>query len=171
MTARLRTDCMRFQLSEYLSSQLQVIWEHKVWQLFDWSSGLWPMVPRGKKIGEAVDEASVHLEYHLLQEEIIPANASQSEDVDSEQDEEETYSDEEDEDTDSVFSYDELDRENSEFTDDQVEADGGHHGNYSMIQDESNKATFMEFLELLYQLCFTISTERSIEGRPSSTLL
>ncbi|RBR24099.1 uncharacterized protein FIESC28_03098 [Fusarium coffeatum] len=129
------------------------------------------MVPRGKKIDEVVDEVSVHLEYHLLQEEIIPANASQSEDVDSEQDEEESYSDEEDEDTDSVFSYDELDRESSEFTDNQVEADGGHHGNYPMIRDESEMVTLIEFLELLYQLCLTISTERSIEGRPSSTLL
>ncbi|EWZ78605.1 hypothetical protein FOWG_17175 [Fusarium oxysporum f. sp. lycopersici MN25] len=171
MTARLRKDCMRFQLSEYLSSQLQVIWEHKVWQSFDWSSGCWPMVPSGNEIGEAVDEASVHPEYHLLQEEIIPANASQSEDVDSEQDEEEAYSDEEDEDTDSVFSYDEADRKNSEFADNQAEADRSHHGNYSMMRDESNKATFMEFLELLYQLCLTISTERFTEGRPSSTLL
>ncbi|EXL63650.1 hypothetical protein FOPG_20077 [Fusarium oxysporum f. sp. conglutinans race 2 54008] len=32
-------------------------------------------------------------------------------------------------------------------------------------------AMFMDFLELLYQLCLTISTERFNEGRPSSTLL
>jgi hypothetical protein len=135
--------------------------------LFDWSSGSWPTVPRGNEIGEA----SIHPEYQLMQEEIIPANASQSEDLDSEQDEEEAYSDEEDEDTDSVFSYDEVDRENSGFADNQAEADRSHHGNYSMMRDESNLATFIEFLELLYQLCLTISTERFNEGRPSSTLL
>ncbi|SCO92533.1 uncharacterized protein FRV6_16661 [Fusarium oxysporum] len=171
MTARVRRDCVRFQLSEDLSSQLQVIWEHNVWQLYDWSSGSWPTVPRGNEIGEAVDEASVHAEYHLLQEEIIPVNASQLEGLDSEQDEEEAYSDEEDEDTDSVFSYDEVDRENSEFADNQAEADRSHHGNYSIMRDESNMATFIEFLELLYQLCLTISTKRFNEGRPSSTLL
>ncbi|KAL9572043.1 hypothetical protein ACKAV7_003760 [Fusarium commune] len=171
MTGRVRRECVGFQLSEDLSSQLQVIWEHNVWQLFDWSSGSWPAVPRGNEIGEAVDEASVHLEYRLLQEGIIPANASQSEDLDSEQDEEEAYSDEEDEDTDSVFSYDEVGRENSEFADNQVEADRSHYGNYSMMRDESNMVTFIEFLELLYQLCLTISTERFTEGRPRSTLL
>lgn len=150
MTARARRDCVRFQLSEYLSSQLQVMWEHNVWQLFGWSSGSWPMVLRGNGISEAVDEASVHPEYQLLLEEIIPANALQSEYFDSEQDGEEAYSDEEDEDTDSVFSYDELDRENSEFADNQAEADGSHHDGYPMMRDESNMATFIEFLELLY---------------------
>ncbi|EXK23421.1 hypothetical protein FOMG_19799 [Fusarium oxysporum f. sp. melonis 26406] len=40
-----------------------------------------------------------------------------------------------------------------------------------MMRDESNIAMFMEFLELLYQLCLTINTERFNEGRPSSTLL
>ncbi|KAH7231630.1 uncharacterized protein BKA55DRAFT_524254, partial [Fusarium redolens] len=42
MTARVKRECVRFQLSEDLSSQLQVIWEHKVWKLFDWSRGSWP---------------------------------------------------------------------------------------------------------------------------------
>ncbi|KAH7171555.1 hypothetical protein DER46DRAFT_497005 [Fusarium sp. MPI-SDFR-AT-0072] len=133
ITARVRTDYMRFQLSKYLSSQLQVIWEHKVWQLFDCSSRSWPIEPRGNEIGEAVDEASVHAEYHLLQEEIIPANASQSEDVNSEQDEEEAYSNKKDEDTDSVFSYNEADHKNSEFADNQAEANKSHYDNYLII--------------------------------------
>jgi hypothetical protein len=120
------------------------------------------MVLRGKKISEAVDEVPVYLKYYLLQEEIVPANALQSKDVNSKQDEEEFYSDEEDEDTYSVFSYDELDCERSEFADNQVEADGGHRGNYPMIWDESEIVTFIEFLEPLYQFCLTISTERSI---------
>ncbi|EXK76874.1 hypothetical protein FOQG_18395 [Fusarium oxysporum f. sp. raphani 54005] len=171
MTDRVRRDCVRFQLREHLSSQLQVIWEHKVWQLFDWSRGSWPMIPGGSEIGEATHEASVRSEYQLLQEEIIPANASQSKDFGHEQGWEGACSDDEDEDTDSVFSYDEVDRDNSEFGDSQAEADGSHHANYPMIRDESNMAMFIEFLELLYQLCLTISTERFNEGRPSSTLL
>ncbi|KAI3584118.1 hypothetical protein IWW34DRAFT_583418, partial [Fusarium oxysporum f. sp. albedinis] len=69
------------------------------------SSGSWPLVPRGSEISEAVDKASIHPEYQLLQEEIILANASQSDDLNSKQDEEEAYSNKEDEDTDSVFSY------------------------------------------------------------------
>ncbi|KAH7463312.1 hypothetical protein FOMA001_g18009 [Fusarium oxysporum f. sp. matthiolae] len=169
MTAR--KDCVRFQLSEYLTSQLQIIWEHKVWQLFDWCRGSWPIVPGGCEIGEATDEASVRSEYQPLQEESIPVNASQSKDFDSEQGEEEVYSDDEDEDTDSVFSYDEVDCENSEFADNQAEANGSPHANYPMMRDEPNMAMFIEFLELLYQLCLTISTEHFSKGRPSSTLL
>ncbi|KAH7196257.1 hypothetical protein BKA60DRAFT_434277, partial [Fusarium oxysporum] len=101
-----------------------------------------------------------------LQKEIIPVNA-----FDVQKGEEEAYSDDEDEDTDSVFSYDEVDRENLKFEDNQTEADGSHHANHPMMRDESNMAMFMDFLELLYQLCLTISTERFNEGRPSSTLL
>ncbi|EXK77216.1 hypothetical protein FOQG_18067 [Fusarium oxysporum f. sp. raphani 54005] len=171
MTDGVRSDYVRFQLSEHLSSQLQAIWEHKVWQLFDWSRGSWPMVPGGSEIGEATDEASVRPAYQLLQEEIIPVSVSQSKDFGSEQGEEEAYSDDEDEDTDSVFSYDEVDRDNSEFGDNQAEANESHHANYPMVRDESNMAMFIEFLELLYQLCLTICTERFNEGRPSSTLL
>ncbi|PCD21767.1 hypothetical protein AU210_015570 [Fusarium oxysporum f. sp. radicis-cucumerinum] len=171
MTDRVRRDCVRFQLREHLSSQLQVIWEHKVWQLFDWSRGSWPMVPGGSEIGEATHEAYVRSEYQLLQEEIIPVNASHSKDFGNEQGWEGACSDDEDEDTDSVFSDDEVDCENSEFADNQAEANGSHHANYPMIRDESNMAMFIEFLELLYQLCLTISTERFNEGRPSSTLL
>ncbi|KAK2926802.1 hypothetical protein FoTM2_013672 [Fusarium oxysporum f. sp. vasinfectum] len=111
---------------------LQAIWEHKVWQLFDWSRGSWPMVPGGSEIGEATDEASVRPAYQLLQEEIIPVSVSQSKDFGSEQGEEEAYSDDEDEDTDSVFSYDEVDRDNSEFGDNQAEANESHHANYPM---------------------------------------
>ncbi|EWZ27792.1 hypothetical protein FOZG_18494 [Fusarium oxysporum Fo47] len=85
--------------------------------------------------------------------------------------EEEAYSDDEDEDTDSVFGYDEVDCENSEFADNQAEANGRPHANYPMMRDEPNMAMFIEFLELLYQLCLTISTEHFSEGRPSSTLL
>ncbi|KAM0539743.1 hypothetical protein ACHAO7_011879, partial [Fusarium culmorum] len=149
MTASVRRGCGRFQLSEELPSQLQTIWEHNVWQLFDWSSGFWPTLPRSDEIGEAMDEASVHREYQLPQEEVMLANASQSGDLDSEQDEEEAYSDEEDEDTE-VFSYAEVDRENSEFADNQTEADRNHYGNYPMIRNQSNMATSIEFLELLY---------------------
>ncbi|KAH7231629.1 uncharacterized protein BKA55DRAFT_712855, partial [Fusarium redolens] len=39
------------------------------------------------------------------------------------------------------------------------------------MRDESDTAIFIEFLELLYQLCLTISTESFAEGQPSSTLL
>ncbi|KAI3584148.1 hypothetical protein IWW34DRAFT_585124, partial [Fusarium oxysporum f. sp. albedinis] len=97
--------------------------------LFDWSRGSWPIVPGGSEIGEATDEASVRPAYQLLQEEIIPVSVSQSKDFGSEQGEEEAYSDDEDEDTDSVFSYNEVDRDNSEFGDNQAEANESHHAN------------------------------------------
>ncbi|EXK78118.1 hypothetical protein FOQG_17206 [Fusarium oxysporum f. sp. raphani 54005] len=110
--------------------------------------------------------AYVDPEYQLLQEEIIAVNA-----FDVQKGEEEAYSDDEDEDTDSVFSYDEVDRENLKFEDDQTEANGSHHANYPMMRDETNIAMFVKFLELSYQLCLTINTKRFSEGRPSSTLL
>ncbi|KAM5528226.1 hypothetical protein FOXYSP1_19495 [Fusarium oxysporum f. sp. phaseoli] len=161
----------RKKVPECPETALQVIWEHKVWQLFDWSRGSWPMVPGGSEIREATHEAYVRSEYQLLQEEIIPVNASHSKDFGNEQGWEGACSDDEDLDTDSVFSDDEVGCENSEFADNQAEANGSHHANYPMIRDESNMAMFIEFLELLYQLCLTISTERFNEGRPSSTLL
>ena len=43
MTAAVGREEMRFNLSGNLSAQLQFIWEHKVWGLFNWSRGLWPM--------------------------------------------------------------------------------------------------------------------------------
>ncbi|QKD56906.2 uncharacterized protein FOBCDRAFT_203955 [Fusarium oxysporum Fo47] len=138
---------------------------------YDDSQGQERLLPGGCEIGEVTDEASVRSEYQPLQEESIPVNASQSKDFDSEQGEEEAYSDDEDEDTDSVFGYDEVDCENSEFADNQAEANGRPHANYPMMRDEPNMAMFIEFLELLYQLCLTISTEHFSEGRPSSTLL
>jgi hypothetical protein len=64
-----------------------------------------PRIPR--------DVKATAPEFQLLQEKIISVNASHSKDFDSDQGEEEAYSD--DEDTNSVFSYDEVDRDNSEF--------------------------------------------------------
>ncbi|QKD56831.2 uncharacterized protein FOBCDRAFT_241544 [Fusarium oxysporum Fo47] len=127
MTARVRRECVRFQLSEDLSSQLQVIWEHKVWKLFDYD------------FGEAMDEVPARPEYQLLQDEAILFNALQSKDFDDEQGEEEAYSDDEDEDTDSMFGYDEGDCDNSEVASNPAEADENHHADRaSKMWDESD---------------------------------
>ncbi|KAI3573467.1 hypothetical protein IWW34DRAFT_144376 [Fusarium oxysporum f. sp. albedinis] len=139
MTARVRRECVRFQLSEDLSSQLQVIGEHKVWKLFDWSRGSWPVIQGSTDFGEAMDEVPARPEYQLLQDEAILFNASQSKDFDDEQGEEEAYSDDEDEDTDSMFGYDEGDRDNSEVASNPAEADENHHADRaSKMWDESD---------------------------------
>lgn len=112
-----------------------------------------------------MDEASARPGYQLLQDEAILFNASQSEDFDDEQGEEEAYSNDEDEDTDSMFGYDEVDRDNSEVTSNQAEADENHcTDRASKMRDESDTSVFIEFLELLCQLYLTISIESFAEG-------
>ncbi|KAK7572238.1 hypothetical protein V3481_017436 [Fusarium oxysporum f. sp. vasinfectum] len=99
--------------------------------------------------GETIDEVSARPEYQLLQDEAILFIASQSKGFDDEQGEAEVYSDDEDEDTDSMFGYDEVDRDNSEVASNQAEADENHHADRaSKMLDESDMAIFIEFLEL-----------------------
>ncbi|KAH7202830.1 hypothetical protein BKA60DRAFT_600672 [Fusarium oxysporum] len=100
MTARVRRECVRFQLSKDLSSQLQ-------------TRGSWPVIPGISDIGEATDEVSARPEYQPLQDEFISFDASQSKDFDDEQDE----------DVNSVFGYDEVDCDNSEVIRNQAKAD------------------------------------------------
>ncbi|SCO78471.1 uncharacterized protein FRV6_02684 [Fusarium oxysporum] len=79
-----------------------------------------------------MDEVPARPEYQLLQDEAILFNASQSKDFDDEQGEEEAYSDDEDEDTDSMFGYDEGNRDNSEVANNPAEADENHHADRAL---------------------------------------
>jgi hypothetical protein len=180
ITARVNREYIKFQLSEDLSSQLQVIWEHEVWKLFDWSKGSWPMNQRSSGIGEVMDVCSIDVpplhEYQPLQDEAGPLNASQSKDSNDEDNEEDLHSEDEDEDEDddinSVFGSNDIGDDNSDLMIDQAGTDRNYNSEQgSRPLDESDMAIFVEFLELLYKLCLTITTESFTEGQPSSSLL
>jgi hypothetical protein len=166
---------MHVKLSENLSKQLEIIWKHKVWALFDWSRGLWPTIQANNGIGEMMEPFCIdsldRVECESLQDELETSNASQV--YDCEDDEDDEYDDyEEDEDTDLGFDHNNTNCGNSDSMCDEVETDDSRSTDqHSRSWNGPNTAIFTEFLELLYQLCLTICTESFNEGQPSSSLL
>ncbi|KAH7204892.1 uncharacterized protein BKA55DRAFT_722989, partial [Fusarium redolens] len=125
--------------------------EHKVWKLFNWLRGSWPVIQGHSDFSKASNKVSAYRNYKLLQDKTIVFNASQSKDFNNKLGKEEVYSNDEDEDTDSMFGYDEVDRNSSEVIGNQAEVNKNRHADRaSKMQDKSNMAIFIKFLKLLY---------------------
>jgi hypothetical protein len=180
MAEHRRREVMDVKIKADISTQLDRIWEHSVWNHIDISKGTWPI---REDQGSAFSER-----YHDgRSSDIIPQQApvsSQRADrgEDAEDEDEEIddngnveaweLEDEEDEDEedgeDAVSDYD----DDSGYYGDAGENRAGTPHNLSPgVSGDSTTSTSREFLEDLFHLCILLSTEPFLDGQPSSTLL
>ncbi|KAJ3454070.1 hypothetical protein MRS44_018702 [Fusarium solani] len=142
----------------------QQIWNHRVWDLFDTSKGLWPRMESQScygGIGETLDDAP------------ISDDRSNRDACDVLQDGEGIHGDRQDEEEDDGDD-DDGDVEDWELEDDEDDYDDddpGYDSDLIRVEGKSAKPAFDEFHELLFQLCLTLCTETFIDGQPGSTLL
>lgn len=169
-----------------LIAQLESVWDHPVWNSFDWSGGIWPLSGEHMHATYAPnhhpeDVDAFESELQLLQtvhderdfgEEQCEEQDEETEEGDDESDEE----DEEDEDIDydGVHRDDDRgdDEDDSGYTRNQHGSDGENQLCPPVDQpDEDMAAAFNDFLEHLFQVGLTLCTETFVDGQPDSALL
>ncbi|KAG7000202.1 hypothetical protein FocnCong_v013233 [Fusarium oxysporum f. sp. conglutinans] len=167
-----RREMMNVKIKPEISTQLDRIWEHDIWNYLDVSKGDWPVLERrgsrligthsGPMGGQSTD---VPLSIRAYQGSDGKEGAEDGE-IDDENVEAWELEDEDEDD-------DEDDYDDSGYYDD--DADGYTAGTHQdVFSDESGDFSafaFDQFLELLFQLCIMLSTESFLNGQPSSTLL
>ncbi|KAH7247477.1 uncharacterized protein BKA55DRAFT_514321 [Fusarium redolens] len=182
MASGVRQDVTEAKVRPEIYAELDRIWNHNIWCLFEISKGTWPAIERQEdnptgpspttsgvlSINDASD-ATVHDDRRTCATE-------------SEEDEEGGNADVEDWDPDEDDDND----DDSEDDDSEDENDCDDSGYWSNIDGPSatpyremsagvlrgsTKVVFDEFLEILFQLCVTLCTETFVDGQPSSTLL
>jgi hypothetical protein len=160
---------MNVKIKPEISTQLDRIWEHDIWNYLDVSKGNWPVMERrgsplvgthsGPMGGQSTD---VPLNVRACQGSDGKEGAEDGE-IDDENVEAWELEDEDDDEDD----YD----DSGYYADD---ADGYTAGTHQdLFSDESGDFAafaFDQFLELLFQLCIMLSTESFLNGQPSSTL-
>jgi hypothetical protein len=169
MPGNSRREMMNVKIKPEISTQLDRIWEHDIWNHLDVSKGNWPVMERqgsppvrtqsGPIGGQSTD---VPLNIRACQGSDGKEGAEDGE-IDDENVEAWELEDEDDED----------DYDDSGYYDD--DADGYTAGTHQdLFSDEPGDLVafaFDQFLELLFQLCIMLSTESFLNGQPSSTLL
>lgn len=156
---------VKVNLFAELTSQLKALWEHRVWKCIDMSKGEWPKVAdeRYKLTHSDENWAGDSLESEFT-ENISTGHAGDS------QNEMDTTEFEEPEEE---FS-DELEEGLDDDLEDNVETGslGEMFSDDKSVDKSSNQeAAELEFLELLFKLSLTLSTQPYLDGHPGSTLL
>jgi hypothetical protein len=156
-----------------ISTQLDQIWEHSIWNHLNLSKGTWPVMERqgGSVVGTHSDPTGgqsidVPLNTRACQG---PGRKESVEDGEADDENVEAWELEDDEDDED----DQSDYDDSGYYDDDS---GGytarsHQDLFSGVSRDSTAHEIDHFLELLFQLCITLSTEDFLGGQPSSTLL
>jgi hypothetical protein len=189
MSTAVREREIKIRLSSSLHARLESVWDHQVWDYFDWSEGIWPLS------GELIHTAYVpnhHTEDMDTSEPVLEMlrtahnKVSIGEEQDEEQDEDTEECDDEsdgEDKEDSDVDYDEVHQDDAH-GDDQDKSDcmNRHNGSDRKRQcpsiDRRNDrpdgyvaAAFSDFLELLFHVCLGLCTETFIDGQPDSALL
>jgi hypothetical protein len=165
-----RREMVNVKIKPDMIAQLDRIWEHITWNYLDVSKGTWPVVERqgssvlgthsGPLGGQSIDVPLSTRAY------LGSDGKEGAEDGETDDENIEAWELEDDED-------DESDYDDSEYDDDG--SDGytarTHQDLLSGVSGDSAAYKFNHFLELLFQLCITLSTEKFLGGQPSSTLL
>ncbi|KAH7187961.1 hypothetical protein DER44DRAFT_852871 [Fusarium oxysporum] len=167
-----RREMVNVKMKPDIITQLDRIWEHSIWNYFDLAKGTWPVMERqGSPLAGRC--------YSFIGGQFIsgslnnrPCQGSDAEDgtEDGETDDENVEAwelDDDEDDEDGESDYDDSGHYNGfdEY------AAGTHQDISSGISGDSAASACDQFLELLFQLCVTLSTESYLDGQPSSTLL
>ncbi|KAI8406504.1 hypothetical protein FOFC_13974 [Fusarium oxysporum] len=141
-----RREMMNVKIKPEISTQLDRIWEHSIWNHLDVSKGTWPVMERqGSPLGSDGKEGA---EDGVIDDENVEA-----------------WELEDDED-------DESEYDDSGYYDNVEECMARTHQDlFSRVSGDSAASAFGQFLKLLFQLCIMLSTEPFLNGQPSSTLL
>ncbi|ENH74246.1 hypothetical protein FOC1_g10001889 [Fusarium oxysporum f. sp. cubense race 1] len=130
-------------------TQLHRIWEHSIWNYFDLTKGTWPVMEGQGNAEDATEDGETD-------DENVEAWELDDDEDDEDEDDEDDESDHDD-----SGHYNGFDEH----------AAGTYQDTSSGISGDSAASAFGQFLELLFQLCVTLSTESYLDGQPSSTLL
>ncbi|KAH7199034.1 uncharacterized protein B0J16DRAFT_360609 [Fusarium flagelliforme] len=168
-----RREIMNVKIKPEISTQLDQIWEHNIWNHLDMSKGTWPVMKRQRSSvvriysdptgGQSID---VPLNTRACQG---PGRKEGVEDSETDDENVEAWELEDDEDDED----DQSDYGDSGYYDDDSGGytAGTHQDLFSGVSKDSAAYEIDHFLQLLFQLCITLSTEGFLGGQPSSTLL
>ncbi|PNP53054.1 hypothetical protein FNYG_15785 [Fusarium nygamai] len=150
-------------------TQLDRIWEHSIWNYFDLAKGTWPVMERQGSPLAGTCSSLIGGQFISGSLNNRPCQGSDAEDgtEDGETDDENVEAWELDDDEDGESDHDNSGHYNG-FDE---HAAGTYQDTSSGISGDSAASAFSQFLELLFQLCVTLSTESYLDGQPSSTLL
>lgn len=168
-----RREMMNVKIKPEISTQLDQIWEHSIWNHLDVSEGTWPAMKRqgSSVVGTYSDPTGdqsidVPLNTRACQG---PDRKEGVEDGETDDENVEAWELEDDEDDEDSQSYYD---DSGYYNDDS----GGytartHQDLFSGVSKDSAAYEVDHFLQLLFQICITLSTESFLGGQPSSTLL
>jgi hypothetical protein len=159
-----RRETMNVKIKPEISTQLDRIWEHNIWNYIDVSKGIWPAVERqeshlGSLRGQFIS--------NLINTRACQGSDGKEDAEDDEIDDENVEAWELEDDEDDESDYD----DSGHYNDVEECAAGTHQDPFSRVSGDSAASAVGQFLELLFQLCIMLSTEPFLNGQPSSTLL
>jgi hypothetical protein len=156
---------MNVQIKPEISTQLDIIWEHNIWNHLDVSKGTWPVMER-----QGSPLVGIHSSPMSGQSTDVPLNVRDYQGSDGKEGAEDGEIDDEnveaweleDEDEDE----DDDDYDDSGYYDDDADGytAGTHLDLFSGVLRDSAAFAFDQFLELLFQLCVMLSTESFSTG-------
>ncbi|EGU81602.1 hypothetical protein FOXB_07885, partial [Fusarium oxysporum f. sp. conglutinans Fo5176] len=180
MASGARKDVIEAKVRPEIYAELDRIWNHNIWCLFEISKGTWPAIERQEdnptgpspttsgvlSINNASD-ATVHDDRRTCATESEEDEEGENADIEDWDPYEDDDNDDDSEDDDSEDDYDDSGYWSN--------IDGPSATPYremsAGVLRGSTKVVFDEFLEILFQLCVTLCTETFVDGQPSSTLL
>ncbi|KAL6405826.1 hypothetical protein AUP68_10965 [Ilyonectria robusta] len=173
ISATIREQELKVHLFPELVRQLKCLWEHKAWDFIDTTRRKWRDTNKISHKGGALislDPKEEQPGSSICDEMSWRDSHASTPDVDSESDAEDSEGEDED------FQEDESDNEASESIADPTMEDAREETQHYADENFESSApdiapTLDEFLELLFQLSLTLSTENFIDGQPGSTLL
>ncbi|RSL44777.1 hypothetical protein CEP54_014543 [Fusarium duplospermum] len=171
----IREQGVKIYLSEGIAGKLKSVWEHRVWQFINTTQHKWPRSRtfsrkrnKSKPHQSSCENSKVELFLrHRTPQHNDAGSPSDDEfdgDYDSSEDEYEEFEESESEDDLDDWTSDSTKQE--DFNDSQLHDSDGHE-----TRDGSTATSIDEFLELLFQLSFELSTEPFQNGHADSALL
>ncbi|KAH7142264.1 hypothetical protein DER46DRAFT_640284 [Fusarium sp. MPI-SDFR-AT-0072] len=149
-----RRETMNVKIKPEISTQLDRIWEHNIWNYIDVSKGIWPAVERqeshlGSLRGQFIS--------NLINTRACQGSDGKADAEDDEIDDENLEAWELEDDEDDESDYD----DSGHYNDVEECAAGTHQDPFSRVSGDSAASA----------LCIMLSTEPFLNGQPSSTLL
>ncbi|KAH7247485.1 uncharacterized protein BKA55DRAFT_691571 [Fusarium redolens] len=163
-----RQEMMNVKIKPEISTQLDSIWEHDIWNHLDVSKGTWPAMER-----QGSPLVGTHSGPMGGQSTDVPLNIRACQGSDGKEGVEDGEIDDENVEAWELEDEDDDGYDDSEYYDDDTDGYTArtHQDLFSGVSGDSAAFIFDQFLELLFQLCIMLSTESFLNGQPSSTLL
>jgi hypothetical protein len=167
-----RREMVNVKMKPDIITQLHRIWEHSIWNYFDLTKGTWPVMEGQGSPLAGTSSSLIGGQFISGSLSDRPCQGSDAEDAteDGETDDENVEAWELDDDEDDEDGESDHD-DSGHYNGFDEHAAGTYQDTSSGISGDSAASAFGQFLELLFQLCVTLSTESYLDGQPSSTLL